>query len=834
MLEVWLRPSFRYVHEPLSAGESVLPSLGNEAVSAELQSRLLHSRGGAFLISGFRGVGKSTLVLQVLDQLAAALPPSDIVLPVWLSVARSTTTERLLFAVVRRVFEGLADLAVLDRLSAETRHALLVAYMRTSLSFKETQLEARERSAGLDVSGKGAVPIVNLPLAKVTMSAKRSHALATEAAFLAYSETDAEYDLMRIVSSVGKEPLAPPTNRSRRRLLSKRPPEAGPHRTGRLRLIIVLDEVDKLTAGESGLKLVEDLLGGVKNVLTMSGAHFLIVAGPDMHDRAVRDAARGNGVYESVFGWRIYVPCLWDAPDMLIENVVMPGGSVSFEQLEPFIQYLRFKARGIPRRLLQEFNSYVVWVKNSPILRINDADMERVEFYARLEGIMREHFERSGQKRLFPVPIDEDRWRMGGYYVVDWVLRSEGEPFSAADLLRGNDADFDPLLRISQKGVARLLDHLADRGILDVVREFSASSTIIADVGESGAKVYRLAEDIRLALFGLAVQHETERVSADLSISVVASAAVFPPDTGLDSTAGPRLDYAQSWAPDAPLQPPPIRILNGRYELSRLLGQGGMGSVYAGQDRFTRQPVAVKVLRLSLSDDPQAVRRARREAELAGRLSHPQLVRTLDVIDDPDGSPALVMELLDGPTLSRRIINDGPMNPPDSVDVGILLADALSYLADQGIARIDLKPSNIIIQPDRGPVIIDLGVARDLEASNLTAAHYVIGTPMYMAPELIRGNAPDPRADIYSLGLVLYYCLTAGILGSISATWTPSCWLLCTSRSTFPACLFRRSSAKSSRTPLSAIQAAASRRLKRYGKHSCQRQNGARSTSRQQ
>ncbi len=766
MLEVRLNPAFRYVHEPLTADEDVLPSLGNDAFGDELATRLLHSQGGAFLISGFRGVGKTTMVLRVMDQIKAeAAKTGDIVIPVWLSVARSTTTRRLLFAVVRRVFEELVEISVLDRLSPETRHALLVAYMRTSLSFKETQSEARERSAGLDVGASKAAPIVNLALPKLTMSAKRTHALATEAAFLAYSETDAEYDLMRIVSLVRKESLAPQVNRSRWRPRGKRPGTPS-QSAGRLRLIIVLDEVDKLTEGDKGLGLIEDLLSGVKNVLTTSGAHFLIVAGPDLHDRAVRDTARGNGVYESVFGWRMYVPCMWAAADRLVTDVVRRGpativrGPANSDQLEQFMQYLRFKARGVPRRLLQEFNGFVFWEKDLPVLRIDETDMQRVEFYSGIEEIMREYFESGRNARLFPVPIDEDRRRLGGYYVVDWVLRSDGEPFSAADLLlEGEDTNFDPMLRISQRRVVRLLDHLADRGILEVVREFKAGGTVIQDVGESAAKVYQLAEKIRLKLFGLAVQHEEERVAEYLSISVISPVEMFP--HAQPAAAGPRssADITRFTEPAPVLRPPPIKVLSDRYELSRLLGQGGMGSVYAGMDRLTGQPVAVKMLRSSLTDNPQALLRARREAELAIRLRHPQLVQTLDVTDDPDGSPVLVMELLDGSTLTNRIQETGCMHGSEVVAVGKLLAEALDYLASEGIARIDLKPSNIMIQPARGPVIIDLGVARDLEATNLTGARSIVGTPMYMAPELLTGNKPDPRVDVYSLGLVLYYCL---------------------------------------------------------------------------
>ena len=207
LLDIPLKQSFRYVHEPSRADDDALPSLGNDELIAKLEKRLRHSRGGTFLITGFRGVGKSTLVMRALDELSARSGPSDIVVPVLLSVARSTTTERLLFAVVRRIFETLHDEGVLDRLPAQTRHALLVSYMRTSLSYKETQSKSSQQSAGLNVglgSGKLVKAVADIAAPQVSMSASRSQSLATEAAFLAYSETDVEYDLMRIISLVNR------------------------------------------------------------------------------------------------------------------------------------------------------------------------------------------------------------------------------------------------------------------------------------------------------------------------------------------------------------------------------------------------------------------------------------------------------------------------------------------------------------------------------------------------------------------------------------------------------------------------------------------------------
>lgn len=743
-LDVPLRPSFRYVHEPLRAGEDALPPLGNEMLIEELQSRILHSRGGAFLITGFRGVGKSTLVLRALDAIADRAAPRDRVLAVTISVARATTTERLLFAIVRRVFETLNDSGVLGQLPAQTRHALLVAYMRTSLSFKETQSEARERSAGLDLSlgpGKAIKAVADFAVPKLSISAKRSHSLAMEAAFLAYSETDVEYDLMRIVSLVDQkaEPDAMRRTFARRLRPADHRDPAQPH------LVIVLDEVDKLTVDQAGLATIEDLLAGIKNVLTMPGVHFLIVAGPDLHDRAIRDAARGNGVYESVFGWRMYVPCVWDAPDRLIADIIHADVPADAGLVRSLVQYLRFKARGVPRRLLQEVNSFIAWEENSPRLRIGAADIDRVEFYARLERILDGYFTASQQSRLFPVAIDEDRWRLGGYYVIDWVLQSNGELFGAADLFReGEKAEFDPLLRISRRNVDRLLDHLAEHEVLKVEREMNGMATVIGGVAESGAKVFQLAAEICQLLNGFAAQHEAERAGHDVSLAL--------------ATPGRPAPYPN-------LAQPPAKVIGDRYELGELLRQGGITSFYKGRDVVTGQPVQVKLLRPTLSDDPVARDRFERDADILQRLSHSHIIRVKGVFrGGPEREPAVITEWVPGPSLEQLIADDGPMPPTQAAAAGQLLAEVLDYIEGQKVVRLDLKPSTVVMA-DRGPVIVDLGVAVRLDEhrKSITVTGQFVGTPDFIAPELLDGGDPDPQADVFSLGLLLYYCLTGKI-----------------------------------------------------------------------
>ncbi|RSD10274.1 serine/threonine-protein kinase [Amycolatopsis eburnea] len=744
MVRIALRETFRYINEPLHVDEDALALLGNAEIIEEIRSRIAHSRGGAFLVAGFRGVGKSTLVLRALEQMRRESDPGTAVLPVVLSVARSTTTDRLLFALVRRIFETLNDSAVFSHLSPKTQQSLLLAYMRTSLSFKETQTKATEKGGSIELGGAAGKSVASVAVPKVNLSAKRTRSLATEASFLAYSETDVEHDLMRIISLLNADSALSRGSRSwLRRLWARRR-----HRSSRLHLVIVLDEVDKLTTGESGVAAIEELLSGLKNVLTMVGAHFLLIAGPDLHDRAMKDASRGNSVYESVFSWLTYVPCTWEAPERLLDAVVSetaeekPVGEIAL-----LANYLKFKARGVPRRLLQEFNAFMTWDGNQPFLCVDETERRRLEFYARLEEILADYFVSDRHEQLFPASLDQDRRRLGAYYTVDWIVRSAGDPFTATDLVReGEDAELDPLLQLSQRVVERLLGHLVKYQVVEIVRSQDFSAVVIGDVAEAQLTVYKLADNATRALLGFAIHNESERAVLEGSRLTFRHMDVSEVSVAEESVLG-------------------IRTLGSRYELRSLLGQGGMGTVYRGRDLGTGLEVAIKVLRPAMAMNEQAVARFRRESAIASTIKYPQIVQTYDVVaDSPDGL-ALVMELLPGRTLRAEVDAEGPLGAVAAAKLGLALAGALNYLENRGLVRIDLKPSNVMMHPDRGPVIIDLGLAREVETAGtrLTFTGGIVGTPIYMAPEQLNDLPVDVRADIYSLGLLLYFSLAGRV-----------------------------------------------------------------------
>jgi len=737
-----LRGDFRYVHHPLAKDETVIPLLGNERVVERLVERILHSSGGSFLVTGFRGVGKTTVILRALESLAARTE-GPAVLPVFLNVARPRSTEELLFEVIRRLFEALVDKGVLGALHPEAQRQLILAYTRTSLSFKETREKAVERSRALSLSP--TVPMLEALAPKLELSNKSTDSLATEAAFLAYSDADVEHDFVRIVSLFRSTFEAEPPERSWWQRMVGEQPEESPPQSWDGKVVIVIDEVDKLTAREDGIANIEALLSGLKNLLTIRGVHFLFVAGTDLHDITIRDRHRGNSVYDSVFGWQLYVPCTWKATDKLLDAVLAENTPRS-PQLQAFRDYLRFKGRGVPRLLLMELNDFVEWDDGNPRLTLAQPQLARVQFYAGLERVLTD-FLKEGAGRPLSLDIDRDRWRVGAYYVTDWILRSRGSTFTVEDIVQSrSELSVDPSLVLAPSKVEQLIEHLVKNEIVERAHGRSANETFYGDVPGAQASAYRLSRHVGVKLASFARSHEGER--GDL---VAASAQEAPA-------------AKQPWA-----ESDAAGVVGGeRYELRVEVDRGGMGRVYRAYDRLLDREVALKMLDVpGLVEDDLMRARFLRKGRLARELDHPNIVSTYETFEEPDGRLGIVMEFVEGPSL-RQLLEQAQLERSDALRIALGLADALDYLSGRGIARLDLKPTSILCGPGVRPVIIDLGLAKRVtepepppgDGRAATVAGAVLGTPAYAAPEQLAGKPADIRADVYSLGLLLYEMLS--------------------------------------------------------------------------
>ena len=196
-------------------------------------------------------------------------------------------------------------------------------------------------------------------------------------------------------------------------------------------------------------------------------------------------------------------------------------------------------------------------------------------------------------------------------------------------------------------------------------------------------------------------------------------------------------------------------LAGGRYRVERTLGHGGMAVVYLAHDEELRRPVAVKVLAQNLGADESVRERFLREARLAGRLSHPNVVQVYDA-GETGGQPFIVMEYIPGRTLAQR----GKLPADEAIRLMLQACAGLQHAHDTGLVHRDVKPGNFLVRDDGVLKVADFGIARTADATRLTQFGTILGTAAYLAPEQAAGEEVTAAADIYSLGAVLYELLT--------------------------------------------------------------------------
>lgn len=757
-----LKADFRYFHEPIPEELSSTWVVGRDSVAQELADRVMFSRGGAFLVSGLRGVGKTTcvrLAIQLIrierDRYARRSGDLELV-DVWINLARPLDPVQLLHHLIRHLYLRLKETGLLNRLDPELRSDLNTAFLRTSFEISSRTLIGEERSRSAEF-GTGKIPWIGLEfLGKVASSFKQSKSDEEALKYLPYDEKAAEFDILNFSRRLLDEKHGLSTQRRRWWQWFRRAGVSIP----RVKVVFVLDELDKLEPpGEkAGRSPLDPILQALKTVFSASGFAFVFIGGKEVEERLLEDASQGDSIYESIFAYDLYLPCLWNEQRDIIARCFESKSRIQSDA-DTVALYLRYKGRGVPRRTWRELNKHVLWTDAGPVLTLDLERRRYMRVFAKLEEAL------EGQETFRRMPggseqVQSDRQRLCFYYTIDWIFSRAHEAFSVRqvtdvvsrlNLGRGHGAGSPDM--IAQKVIEMLLS----RAFI----EKADRERIVIGQSQEG-NLYRLAPWVLLAFQGT-----PEKQSIP--------------------------DEVFTAPPPPPWEAEFDRI--GRYRVIRKIGEGGFAAVYMVGDIQDRT-LAAKVLRLDAASPSTALAMFEREVDILRKLNHPDVLRVYDTGEEK-GRPYFIMDLLQGISLRQLLDNVKRISPDYACVLTRHLAEVFGYIHDRGYVRLDIKPSNIFLTNDDQMKVIDFGIAmvdddgkgdynegsspkielraevgarRSGTVDHSTIFRYVIGTPAYMAPEQAQARRVDSRSDIFSLGVVLFEMLTGFLPSNVEGS----------------------------------------------------------------
>mgnify|MGYP001099933423 CR=1 FL=1 len=384
--KLYLYPDYRIINSTHLFYNGTIPYMGHRFYMNKLKERILQSDGGAFLITGFRGVGKSTLIHNTISELNKETHKFNFAEAMIIMSSEKDYSE-ILFEIIRRIYEKLSQDNIWKSLSVTTKDRIKLAYARTLFCIKHNENYGIEQETSVSVAN-----IINS-----AFKGKTTSQIAEETTYLAFSEKDIEYELVQIIDTMQQENIA-------------------------IKFVIIFDEIDKLTCNESGKKCFELLLNRIKNLISAINAIFIFVAGIDVYEKWEKDSKRINSLYNSLFGWHLYLPCIWDSIEELFytiqnkkyvyepidskfENIVENNYKAILQRPFQCIRdYILFKGKGIPRKIITVFNDFVSWDENGPYFQLTSKLTKGIVQISRLC----EKFYNYIDKNKFRTVIDKD------------------------------------------------------------------------------------------------------------------------------------------------------------------------------------------------------------------------------------------------------------------------------------------------------------------------------------------------------------------------------------------------------------------------------------------
>lgn len=716
-MTIELVPGFRFSYHGLFSSENDKIRTHRAARADTFANRLYLSDGGAFLITGYRGVGKTTFVKESIHSLKDKLDeycpnPNQrpVLLDVHLNIAKPLSGVELMHSILRQLHKRLVDLKLLSQLPKPLQESLQLSMLRTSAQLALKSSQSAESSLGIK--------------RVLSIGTKFTSGIGKDISYLAYDERSAENDLIALAHqlTVGFTPV-------------------GKFGLGswfrspiRLKLLFVFDELDKIEEADGADASLSDILHSLKTLFTTSGISFIFVAGYNLHERWQRDVQRGDSVYESVFAESHYLPATWDHVDNICDPFLANMSDLSdySQQLySDFKRFLAFNGRGIPRRILRGFYDKVRWDGKTANLVLSEQERRHIRFYADVHQILvasEEVILGEYAQELRPEMLDKQR--LGIYYILDWILARGCTPFTLTELLDLASTELKsgiaPTRELAPKVVSGLVGLLQKENYLEEF-ETAESTTDGTKKASQPAVRYRLLNRRLIEM-------------------------------------GHHRDTAENVSPEPEVSTEDMPILADRYQLLDVIGTGGSAQVYRALDRHLGRYVAVKLYHSGFfSEDSSLKERLQAEIAVQQRMNHPGIVSLLDT--KVEGEQAyIVMEFVEGIELTELLASEKPLPYDDCLEIAHSLLLSIDYLHQQGVIWRDVKPSNIQITTEGRVIIMDFGSAQteynQQSGPDTTRIGFIAGTPVYMSPEQIRGEALTTTSDLFSLALVIFEMAT--------------------------------------------------------------------------
>lgn len=726
----FIRPYF-----PKSAlsGDSLEFWVGREAEVDRVVRGLL-AAPAHYLITGYAGVGKTSFVSRVIAnwRTLCATRGIDRVLIFNLQLTQSEAPEDVVRRLIGKVYFGSQD----GQFSPDRKLAdrLQLSFIQShSKSLKEVQDEttAQEKVGEASVGPPKLTSILGGGLQfglKRSRESRRSVEVERE-----YNLSAAVGDFEAVIHLLGK-----PESHRTKRFWSFWPFARQETQVKHARILFVFDQIDDLAS-----------IQALSPLFSLPNSSFIVLGGIKLKEQMTAAKEQGTQVLDSF--QEEYLECQWNEAERIL-SILISEDDIGSRRFSEYRDYLNFCAQGLPRRLFAAIDRHTKLVDDTFYLRLTESDLLRVRLGSKLHRVIWRN-----RKKILGDYIDSvqyflrDKALRGTYHLADRMFRVATFTMKDADTVVTQMSD--AIVHSERQRVLKnLLNVCVEEGL------------IVAHDNN-----YALANDVLRWVKKIPDWLKDGFVDAQSFLKDLTGFEESSADsTGLTHVV-PRRPQAEV-QPESPMalatnrRPPSILGQLDRYKVHEKLGEGGMGQVYLAEDSVLRRLVALKVIQRHVGSSPQAKSRFFREGQAVARLQHPNIVSVYDIQELPTGEMVLVTEYVKGESLESRIRNR--LSLREAIAIAIEIARALQAAHEQGIVHRDIKPSNILINTNGQVKLLDFGIAKlwddELEGDTniVTRTGELVGTPAYMSPEQVIGETIDGRADLYSLGVVMYRMIT--------------------------------------------------------------------------